>query len=144
MGALRPARRVSGPAGREWEVYVLRHRLPERAGDPDGDYEDDLLGVPILGAFALVSGAGAFVWHDLVAPTVRFSFESALELMRGRDDDRVWIEAICWDIAPYREHILWATTETHSPRVLDDVARGLEIGSVAEPFGATLESRSSD
>jgi hypothetical protein len=144
MGAFRPARRVGGPAGKEWEIYVLRYRSPERRPGEDYGFEDDFIIIPRLFLASALMSVLSAIYHDILVPVISYPFVTAMAMLRGRRETTVWLEAICWDLPPYREHIVWSTTKEHAARVLDEIAAGLAAGNVAEPLGARLESRSSE
>jgi hypothetical protein len=140
MSLFRPTRKVTDPRGREWEIYVSRYSTPK--WEP-GDYpslSDHPVGLVALAGFLIE--IPLFVYHDILAPLVRFLVLTPYRSLRGRRSTRIWIEAISWGVTPQRESILWTTTTDHVSRVLDQITAGLAAGDVTEPLGGVLEGRS--
>jgi hypothetical protein len=136
VGVFRPARKVTDPNGRDWEIYVSRSELPKwrPAG---GDYDNTVSSwwwlEPLAHTILLLP---LFLLYQIVVPLVRALAELPGIIVRGRRSGIRIVEAISfW---PVKETYTWTTTGDHVERVVDQVARGLEQGEFAHPLGATF------
>jgi hypothetical protein len=127
MGLFRPARRVTGPRGESWELYVSKTALPAWREPSAADYDVD----PRAG---LVVGVVDAVWGSLVYPLLRFVAALPFAVVRGRRTRAVRIEAVSW--YPEKEVHLWTTTDVQARGVLDEIAGGLAAGRFVEPLGS--------
>ena len=136
MSLLRPARKVSGPAGEYWELYAAKTRLPtwrdatiqiSRSGDPIFD-------IPIV-VFSVL-------WGLLVAPLLLVLVLLPVAIVRGRRSRAIRIEAV--RTFPLREVLLWTTTDGSVDVVLDEIAAGLAAGKVVQPEGAVYSGREAE
>ena len=88
---------------------------------------------------AFVSDLADALFHDVLVPLVRYPIDTAVALVQGSRSRKVWIEAICWDLPPYREMIVWRTTDEHYRRIVNEISFALQEGEIAEPLGAVRE-----
>ena len=130
MGLLRPARRVTTPAGDDWEIYVSKTILPTWRGSD----ADDAGSGPSPTLFDLPINLVLFVWANILVPLARMLVLLPLAVVRGRRSRAVRVEAVM--SFPHRQVLLWTTTDVHVARVLDEIATGLAAGKVARPEGA--------
>ena len=137
----RPARRVTDPAGQEWELYVSRVVLPAwREGGynamVDGPAIDS--GATAMGSelmlldlpFAFVG----FLWSSILVPLLRLIFLMPFALVKGRGSHAARIQAMCF--APPPETRTWTTTIDQVDSVLEEIVQGLAQGKVVQPAGA--------
>ncbi len=136
MGVFRPARSVTDPNGRNWEIYVSRTELPRWQPASSNLDDDPSFYNPLLYAFQVLAIPFLFLIYHVLAPLLRALFELPGLIVRGRRSGVRIVEAISfW---PVRETYTWTTTGDHVQRVVDQVARGLEQGELAHPLGATF------
>lgn len=133
MSVFRPAVRVRGPDGREWEVYAFRVQLgPRRRSeselDPDLPEPGAQLAAGLLdGALWLLGGA-----LRLLALLFR---ELPVAGLRALRSDEWTIEAVTW--APRRTSYTWRTTGEFRGHVLAQVEGQLARGELPKPRHAT-------
>jgi hypothetical protein len=142
VSLLRPARTVSAPDGRRWEIYVSRFAPPRWT---PGDYDslaDDYGGIPVF-AFARVLvllvliEIPLFLVHNILLPLLRWLVTLPFAVVRGHRSGRIRVEAVSF--FPWEESHLWTTTRDHVANVVEQVAAGLERGEVSKPLGAVFE-----
>ena len=144
MGSFRPARRVAGPHGQAWEIYVTRTKAPAWSPIGYSSPGEDLVGSgmgmganPVLAETALVSMLfmiPQFILFDVIWPVVRYLLVLPFAFVRGRRTEAVWIEAI--NFYPHRAALLWTSTRTQLRGVVEQIAVGLAVGRVEQPIGA--------
>jgi hypothetical protein len=141
VSLLSPTRKVTDPKGHEWELYVSRYAPPKWK---PSDYDSPQM-VPFAPLMLLdvVVAVPAFLYHEVLVPILRFLVMTPYLLLAGRRSQTVWIEAIMWDVEPFKESYLWTTTPAHADRVLDQIVRGLAAGELARPLGGAFQGRSS-
>jgi hypothetical protein len=127
------ARKLKDPRGVYWGLYVTRTAMPPDPNLP-GMYArntkilDDplelgwLVGIPL----ALIQ----FVLRVTLKPLVLFGFSYA----KGRRSGAIRIEAVT--LYGPRETKYWTTTPDQVKSVLNEIANGLEAGTVVQPTGA--------
>ncbi len=141
VSLLWPTRKVTDPKGREWEIYVSRYAPPKWQ---PSDYDSpQFVPVPAVALLDVLVALPLFLYHEILVPVLRFLVMTPYLFVTGRRSQTVWIEAITWDIEPYKESHRWTTTPAHADRVLDQIARGLAAGDLARPLGAVFQGRSS-
>ncbi len=136
VGWFSPARKVTAPDGREWEIYVSQAPLPPwrpsayqgsafgEAGTPF-DVVVFLLEIPL------------FFFNQLLLPLVRFLVDLPSTALRGRRSQTVTIEAICF--GPRNERWVWTAARDHRDRVVDQIAGAFARGEPAQPLGAEFK-----
>jgi hypothetical protein len=134
----RAVRKVTDPAGTEWELYVSRYVLPEwRQGDYNSWVDEGPIETPQFAPLMLMQVPFmllGFLWSAVISPLLRFVFLFPYAFVKGRRSRTARIEAICFGVEP--ETRVWTTTLDQLDSVLDTVALGLEEGRVAQPRGA--------
>jgi hypothetical protein len=127
------ARRVTGPDGREWEVRVVRVRLPQWRGsqfDPWEEAAGEWHGVLLLLPFAVVYWVAVALFTLLVA----LPFALVLSLFsRTR-----WIEAETRWPAPIL--VRWRTTAARAEAAVEEIAEALSRGYDVKVEDAELEA----
>ena len=129
----RPQARVTGPDGREWELYAYRIRLPEHDG-PESELDPEL-GAPR--ADVLAGALDGVLW--LVGGLVRLVrlalWDAPRAGLAARRSDEWTIEAVTWE--PRRSAYTWRTTSEYRGHVLAQVEGQLARGEVPKPRHAT-------
>lgn len=110
MSSLRPSVRVTGPDGREWELYAYRLRLPGRQRVPRR-----LVG-------------------DLLYALERLFVDFPLAALRSPGSDEWTIEAITF--GGHSERHAWRTTREFRGQVLASVEGSLAHGDFPVPAHA--------
>lgn len=135
MSLFRPARKLVGPDGIEWEVYVSRYEPPRwRSND---HYDGFVLARPY--AAIETESPLAYLWNQMLRPLLLLPIELARVAAKGSRSRVVRIEAITY--YPRRESLLWTTTTDHAERVLRQISAGLEAGDVVRPLGGVFVGR---
>jgi hypothetical protein len=137
VSLFRPARVVTGPDGRLWEVYVSRFQTPGWKPSHYTSPADDFGGAFYLARLMvlfLVVEIPLFVLHQLLWPLVRFVLLLPFTLARGLGAREVRIEAVTF--YPWPESHLWVTARDRVGEVLEQVVRDLRVGDVAHPLAA--------
>jgi hypothetical protein len=138
VGVFRPARKVTDPNGRAWEIYVSRSDLPKWR-PANRDFDDDAGYSLWLYAFSVLILPFVFLIYQVLVPLFRALWELPGLVVRGRRSGIRIVEAITfW---PAKETYAWTTTGDHVERVVEQVARELEQGELARPLGATFRGR---
>lgn len=142
MSVFRPAARVTGPDGREWELYAYRLRLNERETFDPGLAPDDAVGITLWGAPAAEAEAAlgivdAVLWLLGLVPRllVRLLWDLPRAGIRALGSDEWTIEAITWQ--PHRTSYTWTTSGELRDHVLAQVEGQLARGEVPRPRRAT-------
>jgi hypothetical protein len=134
MGLFRPAATVTSPSGDHWELYVSKTALPAWKGtDADDVYLGGQLNADI-GLIELPLMILSFVWANVLVPLARVAVLLPVAVARGRRSRAVRIEAVT--TFPYRQVLLWTTTDAYRQQVLDEIVAGLARGTVVQPAGA--------
>jgi len=134
MSLFRAAKRVTGPSGEYWELYVSKTALPAWSGSDADDLGLGGLGATDVGLFAIPLMLLSALWANLLLPLLRALVLLPVAVARGRRSRAVRIEAV--RTFPRREVLLWTTTDGSRQRVLDEIAAGLDRGKVVQPEGA--------
>ena len=128
-----PARRVTGPDRREWEVRIVRVRFPKwRPSDFDpweeacGEWHGVLLLLPL----ALV--------YWLVIPLLALLVALPFTLVRSLFSRRRWIEAETGGPTPIL--VRWRTTAARAEKAVGEIADALSRGYDVKVKNAELES----
>jgi len=141
----RAARKVTGPSGQAWDLFVTRTPSP---GWKAADIESPLDGFGISGGYGgtpigvfleVLLAIPIFLVQDVLWPIVRFFAFLPFAAVKGRRSHAAWIEAI--NYYPQRETILWTTTTDQVESVLNEIAVGLEEGKIVHPVGAVYSGR---
>jgi hypothetical protein len=133
VSVFRPSVRVTGPDGREWEVYAYRIRLPERRR-PEHAFET---AVPDLRAQAATGLLDAAFWllGELVHLAVLVLWHVPRTALRALGSDEWTVEAVSW--LPHRTVYAWRTTREYRGHVLAQVEGQLARGETPTPGHAT-------
>jgi len=137
VSAFRPAKTVTGPDGRVWEVYVFRFQTPGWKPSHYGSAADDFGGAFYLARLMilfLVVEVPLFILHYVVWPLIRLIVLLPWAVARGLRSKEVRIEAVTF--YPWPESHLWVTRKDRLEEVLMQVVRDLRVGEVAEPLAA--------
>ena len=137
MSLFRPDRVVTGPDGREWEIYVSRYQLPGWKPSHYSSALDDFGGAFYLARMMIlfvVVEIPLFLIHNVLWPLLRFLLTLPWTLARGLRSKQIRVEAVTF--YPWEESHLWVTTKDHVDEVIRQVVRGLRAGEVAQPLGA--------
>ena len=128
MTVFRPAVRLTGPDGREWEIYAYKVAVRERAewdtdlADTDGVYGP---------AAAELAAVNAVVWIVMLVPRMLMRLaDAAVAGVRTLRSDEWTIEAITF--MPQRQSYAWRTTGEHRGQVLAQVEGNLARGHVPQ------------
>ena len=128
MSVFRPARRVTSPDGREWEIYAFRLTLPERRPQRDAPFEEREGAAQAVGGILWLLGGAFRLLRRLLVDLP----PAAVRALRSNE----WtVEAISW--APYRRSYSWTTTREFRGQVLAQVEGGIARGDVPRPRNAT-------
>jgi hypothetical protein len=135
---LRASRKVLDPEGTKWDVYVTRIAV----GDPGTQYhEQDVIGTPFAhgpiggGLFPALTEFVFLVLGGILRLVLRLVFFLPAGLIRSRIGMTWRIEAISdWPREVVR---VWTVQGKPGKLLLDEIARGLALGKVPEPVGAT-------
>lgn len=139
MSTLWPTRKVTDPKGREWEIYVSRY-APPKWHPSDYDSPQALVPIPAVVLFDVLTAFPLFLYHEIISPVLRFLVLTPYLVVTGRRSHMIWIEAIMWDVDPYKESHLWTTSPDQVHRVVDQIARGLAAGEIPpKPIGAVWQ-----
>jgi hypothetical protein len=114
----RPARVVTAPDGRIWELYVTRFQPP--AWQP--------------GSRTRRRAPSLFIVSSIVLPLLRFAALLPSTIVHGLRSPELRLEALTF--YPWPESHLWFTTRDHLEEVTRQIVRGLTMGDVAQPLGA--------
>jgi hypothetical protein len=133
---LRASRKVVDPAGVRWDVYITRIAV----GEPGQLYQSDM---PHAGGYGGGMAGGGFWLIDLVLTAgselarlaTRLLLMLPFGIVRSRFGIRWRIEAIS-DV-PHEVTRVWQVEGKPGRVLLDEIARGLALGTVPEPAGAT-------
>ena len=123
MSVFRPAARVTGPDGREWEIYAYKIKVRDR--EP-WDVEDPVTTAPAETLFWLLQ---AIVWLVGLIPRalLRLADVARAALTSVRSDE--WtVEAVTW--LPQETRYTWTTTREHKGQVVAQVEGSLARGDV--------------
>jgi hypothetical protein len=134
VSSLRPTRRIHGPDGREWEIYVYKLHLPHR---PAPDPTPFVMGPTLQGAgiSALLDGIGYIVaWIPRLLLRVFVDLPAAA--VRAARADEWIVEAISW--APFRTSYKWSTSGEVRRQVVALVEGALANGETPHPRNARL------
>jgi hypothetical protein len=136
MSWLRPTRRVSGPSGQEWEIYVTRGVSPRwKPAEYEEPTESELALTPVTWLLAAAVELPMLVATQVVWPLVRFvALLPFTGISSARSRTRL-VEAVSF--VP-DERLAWRTAPADVPRVVDEVAAGLAVGKVPRPDGAVF------
>jgi hypothetical protein len=127
VSVFRPAVKVTGPEGREWEVYAYKLKIGPR--DYFGSDLDDLPGGSAAGAG--LSLLGAVIWIVMLIPRLLMRMgDIAVGALRAVSSDRWTIEAVTW--VPRPERYAWATTSEYKGQVLAQVEGHLARGDIPQ------------
>jgi hypothetical protein len=128
MSVFRPSVKVTGPEGREWEVYAYKLNLAAR------DYfELDLDDVPggTAPGGAVLGLVGAVIWIVMLIPRLLMRLgDVAVAAVRAASSDRWTIEAVTW--LPRPERYAWSTTSEYKGQVLAQVEGHLARGDIPQ------------
>ena len=131
----RPARTVTDPHGREWELYITRGVLPAWKEGGYNSWIDDASPADSVGFIAeLPLALVGFLWSSVLQPLLRAAFLTPFAIVRGRRSYAARVEAICF--FPAQETRTWTTTVDQADSVLNQIALGIEEGKVVQPIGA--------
>jgi hypothetical protein len=127
------ARRVTGPDGREWEVRIVRVRLP---GWRPGSFDpwEESLGTPRMTILLLPFAILSWFVFPLLALLVALPFA----LVRSLFSRRRWIEAET--SRPTPELVRWRTSAARAEAAANEIASALSTGYDAKVADAELES----
>jgi hypothetical protein len=134
VSSLRPTRRLHGPDGREWEIYVYKLRLPHRPAPDPAPFD---LGPSLQGAgvSALLDGI-VYVLAWIPRLLVRVFIDLPAAAFRAARADEWIVEAISW--APFRASYKWSTTGELRRQVVALVEGALASGETPHPRNARL------
>jgi hypothetical protein len=124
----RPSVKVTGPEGREWEVYAYKINV-----GPRGYFESDLDDVPVGSATVAAElwFVGALVWIVMLVPRLVLRVgDVAVAAVRAAASDRWTIEAVTW--LPHPERYAWSTTSEYKGQVLAQVEGHLARGDIPQ------------
>jgi hypothetical protein len=116
---------VTGPDGREWEIYAYKIQLDERGPLP-GVWADDY---PQL-AVADVISAGSTIFHGLFRALRHTFVDIPLAAVRASRSDEWTIDAVSW--MPRKTVYRWTTTREFRGQVLAQVEGHLTRGDVPQ------------
>lgn len=125
MSWLRASRKLVDPSGVEWDIYVTRIHVPET-----GDLFPAVNDQPHV---SMLGFAGVFV-NLVVRLVVRVVVVLPFSLVRSRFGITRRIEAITEWPQPITH--VWDVQGPPGKLLLDEIARGLALGTVPEPAGA--------
>ena len=111
MSVFSPSARVTGPDGRDWEIYAYRLQFPKRE--------------PSRSAFGRIARA----FRRALVDTPR-------AVLAARRSDEWTIEAVSW--VPRRTTVTWKTTGEYRGNVLAQVEAGIAGGEIPRPRYATF------
>jgi hypothetical protein len=123
VSVFRPAARVTGPDGREWEIYAYKIKVRDR--EP-WDVDDPVTTAPAEALFWLLE---AIVWLVALVPRalLRLADVARAAVVSIRSDE--WtVEAVTW--LPQETRYTWTTTREHKGQVLAQVEGSLARGDV--------------
>jgi hypothetical protein len=129
---LRASRKVVDPKGVAWDIYVTRARFGAWKGlDVDmtspGDYRAGLLWFALIPVLVVV---------ELVLALVRLVVAIPTTIGRASMQRGLRIEAVAdW---PQPQRYGWEIPVKARTRMLDEIAGGLERGSIPQPAGAVF------
>ncbi|HEY3541360.1 MAG TPA: hypothetical protein VGK79_02355 [Gaiellaceae bacterium] len=124
MTVFKPAARVRGPDGREWEIYAYKIRVGERRSwdGPDDPW------APSPGA-DVVWIVGGLLWLLLLVPRLLLrAADVAVAALRMARSDRWTIDAVTYE--PRETVYTWTTTTEHKGQVLAQVEGHLARGDI--------------
>jgi hypothetical protein len=124
---LRASRKVVDPDGVKWDIYVTRIRV----GDPGQVFDSH---DPVFNARWDVLLFATTIASELVRVIVRVVMLLPFALVRSRFGITRRIEAIAEWPQPVKH--VWQVEGPPGKLLLDEIARGLERGTVPEPAGA--------
>ena len=134
VSSFRPTRRIRGPDGREWEIYVYKVHLPPR---PAPDPAPFVMGPSLQGAgiSALLDGI-AYVVAWIPRIVVRVFVDLPAAALRAARSDEWIVEAISW--APFRASYKWSTKAESRKQIVALVEGALAGGETPHPRNARL------
>jgi hypothetical protein len=137
MSWLTPTRRVDGPGGQSWEIYVTRGVSPGwRLADYLGATDSGFAGAdPVTWPLAALYELPMLLLSEIVWPLLRFVVTLPLTLVRAKRSRIRMVEAIAF--YPHETRHAWTTTPAQVGRVVDEVAAALAGGHFARPAGAS-------
>jgi hypothetical protein len=128
VSIFRPSARVTGPDGREWEIYAYKLKLRDR-GEPESiddlrtgrDWNVDGLVVLVDIVLFLV---------QLIPRTLLRLFDAAAAGVRSTRTDEWTVDAVTY--LPHETVYSWTTTREHKGQVLAQVEGHLARGDVPQ------------
>jgi len=128
VSVFRPAARVTGPDGREWELYAFRIQLRGRRGEPG--FDPDLPEPRLAAAGGAVDGV-LWPFRGVLRLLALALWELPRAGLKALGSDEWTIEAVTWQ--PRRTAYTWRTTQEYRGHVLAQVEGQLARGEVPRP-----------
>jgi hypothetical protein len=132
---LRASRKVVDPEGVRWDVYVTRITVADTGSLYDERNNDNPLQSPEARIEANLIEGVFVAFGAVLRMAIRLVLLLPTGLMRSRFGMTWRIEAISdW---PHELVRVWTVQGKPGQILLDEIARGLALGNVPEPVGAT-------
>jgi hypothetical protein len=124
VSVFRPSARVQSPDGNEWEIYVYKLQVGDRAEWDTDVLDADIPYQPAAAELAVVNGV---VWLVMLVPRMLARlFDVARAVVRSIGSDEWTVEAITF--MPHQQSYVWRTTREFKGQVLAQVEGSLARG----------------